>query len=227
MVRPLTTQKKTSTTTPTATTKRQHEKKGLYINKILYHTKSVRFTASSCGAASIDLIHSLVFFFYYSYIVVTGCAILFSLRIGSCRRQCFVNETAAVNRMSDDILIKEYPWINLDFFQQIFDQKLFCNQSIRVCDFSIALALQPGENYGSQIVRAHVKYVHGDDVIITNAGSVSAHKSVSLIMKASLGSRVVRSCNVFEKEIFMFEEIIPKVENLLRNFGIVTKMAPA
>lgn len=94
-------------------------------------------------------------------------------------------------------------------------------------DFTIELALKPGENYGSQIVRAHVKYVHGDDVIRSKEGSVTECESVSLIMKASLGTRLVRSCNVFEKEIFMFEEIIPKVEKLLRDFGVGTKMAPA
>lgn len=56
---------------------------------------------------------------------------------------------------------------------------------------------------------------------------MTEYESVSLIMKASLGTRLVRSCNVFEKEIFMFEEIIPKVEKLLRDFGVGTKMAPA
>lgn len=132
--------------------------------------------------------------------------------------------------MSSNGLLDDYPWITVDLLEDALRCKLLCVESIRVRDFDVELALKPGENYGSQIVRAHIRYVCNGDAETGEGspqeGESSAVKTVPVVIKASLGSRLVRSCNVFEKEIFMFENIIPKVELLLREFGIATKMAP-
>lgn len=132
--------------------------------------------------------------------------------------------------MCSNNILEEYPWITIELLEDALKGKLLSDQSISVQTFDIELALKPGENYGSQILRAYIKYVCSGDGK-NGAGSPqddesSAVKTVPVVIKASLGTRLVRSCNVFEKEIFMFNDIIPKVEQLLRAVGIHTKMAP-
>lgn len=117
--------------------------------------------------------------------------------------------------MNQTSLLRKYPWISIELFENILKNQ--SGQAIDVVDLNVEAALRPGENYGSQIIRATVKYKRD--------GSED-QSSESFIIKASLGSEVVRSVNVFEKEIFMFQVIIPKVEKLLNDIGIETKIAP-
>lgn len=131
--------------------------------------------------------------------------------------------------MTCDTLLLEYPWISPDLFETALKHTLLKDQSIVVRDFRVELALKPGENYGSQILRAHIKYVCSNDGETSERSlenDRSNFKTVSVIIKASLGSRVTRSVNVFEKEIFMFENVIPRLEKLLKDAEIETRMAP-
>lgn len=130
--------------------------------------------------------------------------------------------------MSCELLLADYPWINIDFLKDVLRNNLSNLSTINVCDFTIKPALKPGENYGSQIIRAHVNYSFSDDVESSTSipcDDLLKMHTVSLIIKASLGAKLVRSVNVFEKEIFMFKEIIPKVENVLKDAGIITNIS--
>lgn len=121
--------------------------------------------------------------------------------------------------MTHELFLSEYPWIKIGVFEDIFRKHSFHHGLTGIIDFELTSVLKPGENYGSQILRATVQCMSDGD---TNRWQKS------MIIKASLGlgSRVVRSVNVFEKEIYMFLELIPNVERVLGNGGIETKIAP-
>lgn len=100
--------------------------------------------------------------------------------------------------------------------------------------FAVCPALSAGENYSSQIIRATVSYQldairsdgnHNDSS--SSSSSTADEQSKTYIIKASLGDKLIRSCDTFAKEIGIFTCVLPKVERLLRDAEIPTKIAPA
>lgn len=118
-------------------------------------------------------------------------------------------------KMAHEKLLAEYPYLTEDLFESILVKPPFDYKDLRIVEFNVVPALKPGENYGSQIIRAAVKFTHSD---------VNAVQTKTFIIKANCG--VSRSVDVFAKESFIFEEVIPKVEQLLRKVGIDTKIGP-
>lgn len=105
---------------------------------------------------------------------------------------------------SQNNLLAEYSWIDFNFFKRILNED-FTVQN--VYHFDIQPALQNGENYSSLLIRASVEYTLDD--------SCEIHAK-HFIIKTSLGSQLVRSRNVFAKEIFIYNNIVPRIQNVLQ-----------
>lgn len=120
-----------------------------------------------------------------------------------------------------DKIVKQYPWLSNEFFGTILRKEL-AKPKLLVTVMYLENALQPGENYGSQIIRAHLRYIH--DAV------TEKEETLSLIVKAKLvnadGPRVFADLDVFEREITVYQQILPKVEALYRSIGQPTKFAP-
>lgn len=112
----------------------------------------------------------------------------------------------------DQDICSKYPWINVEFFEQILnkDEKI-----VKVIKFDLLPALNNGENYSSFLIKAVVQY-----------GVDGNNHTKTLIIKATLGEQLVRSCNVFSKEICIYETIAPQIENALKMANIPFKLTP-
>lgn len=105
---------------------------------------------------------------------------------------------------SENNLLSEYSWIDFDLFKRILNEEFMVKN---INHFDIQPALQNGDNYSSFLLRATVEYTLDD--------SIEMQKK-HFIIKTSLGSQLIRSRDVFAKEIFMYNHIVPRIENILR-----------
>lgn len=107
----------------------------------------------------------------------------------------------------------KHSWINNAFFEQILNNN---GNSVRVVTFHLSPALSNGENFSSNLMRAVVEY-------ITEGSSELSSKC--FVIKAAL-DQLVRSCNVFAKEIHIYESIMPRIEDALKTVNISIKLTP-
>lgn len=113
---------------------------------------------------------------------------------------------------SQDFFLK-YPWLNNARFKRILSAH--GEKEIIIDRFNIEPALCNGENYSSYMIRATVYYSDGN-----------ATHTKQFIIKATLGEQLVRSRNVFAKEICIYESIVPHIENALNTAHIPNKLTP-
>lgn len=118
----------------------------------------------------------------------------------------------------------QYNWIDNDLFQRIL-KKEHEPCTVQVLNYDLKLALKPGENYASQMIRARVYFTKQDP-----SSGASEKGEISFIIKAIIRNDVVQELmdemNVFEKEIIIYEYVLPAVERLLLNIGESGKLAP-
>lgn len=117
--------------------------------------------------------------------------------------------------MSKESLLKSYSWITRKFLEVILSREI--SSPISIIQFTVQPAIQEGENYSSQLIRVRIDFVEKID---------RPTKCKSLIIKASLGEQLVRSRNVFAKEIVIFTQFIPSVEQMFREHGIDFDIGP-
>lgn len=117
--------------------------------------------------------------------------------------------------MSSESLLKSYSWITREFLEAILSRETTFPISIN--QFTVQPAIQEGENYSSQLIRVHIDFQEKVD---------RPTKCKSLIIKASLGERLVRSRNVFAKEIDIFTQFIPCIEQTFCEHGIDIDIGP-
>lgn len=112
-----------------------------------------------------------------------------------------------------DLLIK-YPWIDLNLFKNILNNDLPVKDILRIL---VKSAVENGENFSSFLLRACVEFtINTENDIFTK----------QFIIKTSLGDKLIRSRDVFAKEIFIYEKIIPRIEHILRHRNIAVKLIP-
>lgn len=120
--------------------------------------------------------------------------------------------------MSQDIvsLQEEYPWITLQFLQNILRQKFESN--IIIENYSVKPAIARGENYCSQLIRITINYALNNHT----------KKSMNLIIKADVigNDGMSTELNMFLKEITVYREIMPKVKSLLLKIDDSNKFGP-
>ncbi|XP_039429594.1 uncharacterized protein LOC120413009 [Culex pipiens pallens] len=121
--------------------------------------------------------------------------------------------------MESKSILENYPYLTKEYLEGILrsDQ---CEGSITVKDFEVVPALGKGENYSSDILRVKVNYVTGS----------SNHRTQSYIVKSSLASEgmaeMLEEYDVFHREIGVYKNVMPKVEQLLASIGYTKKLAP-
>lgn len=111
-----------------------------------------------------------------------------------------------------EVLANPHIWLNNALLERILSKP---EEPIEIKRFDVQPALVDGENYSSQLSRVSVHYVDKNGPHL-----------IRLIVKSSLGDKLVRSRNVFAKEIYIYQEVVPQIENLLKSSNISTKLSP-
>lgn len=116
-----------------------------------------------------------------------------------------------------DDLQSIYPWISVELFQRIL-AKEFPTHTVKVEAFTISAAVPEGENFGSQMIRAVVQYQLDNNP-----------KEYRFVIKALDYKERIKilseEMQVFQREIYNYNRVIPAVENMLAEIGDDTKMA--
>lgn len=119
-------------------------------------------------------------------------------------------------------LAKHYQWCNADFFHEIISKE-YPDETISIENVNLKPALKFGENYASQMVRAIIQYRFG------NAANDQLQE-IRFVIKALLinekMAELTKEYKIFDKEIIMYEHILPVVEKLLTEVGDHSKLAP-
>lgn len=122
------------------------------------------------------------------------------------------------DKMSSDLLLQSYPWIDERFLEAILSRET--SSHVTINRFELQPAIAEGENFSSQLIRAVIDYEYGDE----NDDRLS--RSQSMIIKASLGEKMVRSRDVFTKEMEIYSKIIPTIERLFRDYSLDVHFGP-
>lgn len=108
-----------------------------------------------------------------------------------------------------------YPWICNAFFERILSQ---CNrnhqQSISVSGYTLNAALEKGENYASQMIRANVQFTE----LNSSSSTTLSHSFIIKATHPNADSQTVEKMQ-FRKEITAYLQVIPAVEKLLQSIG--------
>lgn len=99
-------------------------------------------------------------------------------------------------------------FLNKSFFEEAL-RNGFNNPDIILYEWSVTMGSKSGDNYCSEIYRANIVYGH----------SGARGINISLIVKAMPyqphRGPILEDLNVFEKEVFMYTEIMPRIAELL------------
>lgn len=109
-------------------------------------------------------------------------------------------------------MINDIAWLNNDLFEKILSKS---DESIHIKRIDIQPAFGNGENFSSQLMKVNVEYIEKN-----------VDHSIKFIIKTTLGEKLVRSRDVFAKEICIYEKIIPHFEVILKSANIQTTLTP-
>lgn len=112
-----------------------------------------------------------------------------------------------------------YEWLNSDFFHRILsvDNE---NQTIKILDYQVKPALNYGENYASQMIRATVTY------LINGIEERGQRFVIKALVLNEVMANMTKEFKIFDKEIMVYQNILPAVEKLLKLAGDNTKLSP-
>lgn len=121
-------------------------------------------------------------------------------------------------KMSSETVLESYLRITKELLESILCRESSSPASIN--QINVQSAVEEGENYSSQLLRVRIDYE------IDEEPTDRRIRCKSLIIKASLGNKLVRSRNVFVKEIEVFIKIIPAAEQMFHGLGFDIRFAP-
>lgn len=108
------------------------------------------------------------------------------------------------------------PWINKFLFKELIE-KDHSNKSVFVERYSLEPAVSAGENSASEVIRAKVIY----------SIDTTSKRKINFVIK------IQKSCDdsfkqkeLFLREIAVYQNILPRAEELLRSINDETKLAP-
>lgn len=114
--------------------------------------------------------------------------------------------------MADQEIVHASFWLSEKLFEKILSKQ---GEAVHIKQFHIKSAFCNGENFSSQLMRVFVEY-----------SANNAIHSEKMIIKTTLGEKMVRSRDVFAKEICIYEEIVPQIEKILESANISMKLTP-
>lgn len=103
-------------------------------------------------------------------------------------------------------LVASYPWITADFLQNILRKEI---DACTVSSFHLKNALGKAENFASHMISTLIVFRRDTD---------THEECIELLIKASLSNAIEAQFvdSVFCKEVKVYQEIVPAVEQLLR-----------
>ncbi|XP_037942826.1 uncharacterized protein LOC119675691 [Teleopsis dalmanni] len=124
----------------------------------------------------------------------------------------------AADNFNDDELVAP-KWLNNDFLKEVI-QSYEKNKDVKVTNFKLTPGTVKGDHFASVMFRAHVDYKlrhsrYSKSVIIKTMPEVQGLKK-----------EMLENSHIFETEIKMYTEILPKLESVLRSIGDDTKIGP-
>ncbi|XP_037947057.1 uncharacterized protein LOC119678993 [Teleopsis dalmanni] len=124
----------------------------------------------------------------------------------------------ATENFNDDELVAP-KWLNNDFLKEVI-QSYEKNKDVKVTNFKLTPGTVKGDHFASVMFRAHVDYKLRH-----------SRYSKSVIIKTmpeaqGLKKEMLENSHIFETEIKMYTEILPKLESVLRSIGDDTKIGP-
>lgn len=125
-----------------------------------------------------------------------------------------------MNQLNGDINFEaNYPWITKEFFQNILQKEFSLKNGVIVQNYHLKHALSLGENYASLMIRCILTY---------KINNVEEH--INFVIKVPVPIKELREIfdemKLFEKEIIMYEQVLPAVDKLLLSVGDHVKLAP-
>lgn len=102
-----------------------------------------------------------------------------------------------------------------DFLNKAYLEKVLQkheNESIRVQDFDCKPAVAAGNNYASLLLRVNVKY-------IKNAEDLEKSLIIKTVVADAEMAKMVIENGIYQKELVMYDRILPKFQNLLTSHG--------
>lgn len=104
-------------------------------------------------------------------------------------------------------LISLYPWITIDFLQNVLQKATKSNSKLQ--GFLLKNAVAKGENYASQMIRCTLRF---------KEDSQHSEQTLDIIIKAMISDEFVKNVvgEVFSNEVKVFQTILPVVETILQ-----------
>ncbi|XP_058448690.1 uncharacterized protein LOC131428663 [Malaya genurostris] len=132
---------------------------------------------------------------------------------------CTTSPNRNLLAMETNNIIEKYSYITREYLEDVL-RKEQCESAINVKDFSVVMALAKGENYSSDILRVKVNYVTGSN----------NHRTQTYIIKSQVITEgmadILEEYDVFHREIAVYNNVMPKVEQILAEIGYTNKLAP-
>lgn len=113
---------------------------------------------------------------------------------------------------------EKYSWLNKLYFEKLLHR----DNGITVTNIALEAASGKGEHFSSDMIRAKVEYSINGNSLINNTSLIIKSVTVSDPQMEKL----LRSMGIFEKEIIIYQQILPEVEKLLNSVGDLTKLSP-
>lgn len=113
-------------------------------------------------------------------------------------------------------MTEENNWLNKEFFEEIFAKNY---KSEKILGVIADATGGNGENYASQMFKARINYeVDGTEE--------TKHVMVKSMSRDETSNQMLLAMNVFPKEKEIYANIIPKLEELLKEIGEDIKFGP-
>lgn len=110
-------------------------------------------------------------------------------------------------------ILELYPWIDLDFVQMLVN-KSDCGNNFNVKSFQAEKGVQDGKNFSSNTIRLLVNLFEPG-----NQSNFVRKYFLKVSLQTEDFIKACEECLYYEKEIEVYEKIIPAVENLLRSIN--------
>lgn len=119
-----------------------------------------------------------------------------------------------------NIILELYPWIDLHFVQTLVNKSDF-DKNLTVDSFRVEKGVHAGKNFSSNTIRLFVNLLETD-----NKSNALRVYFLKICLQTEDFAKACEECLYYEKEIEIYNDIIPAAEELLQSIGISAQFAP-
>lgn len=133
----------------------------------------------------------------------------------------FVNgvQKSLIQRHEDSWIIEDLPWITAQYIETCL-KKYFSDESVTIKNLVLKSVTAKGDNYGGVMVR----------ILVTFSRSGYEDVSTSLVLKTQIWnellSKTLKVYDIHNKEMDIYEHVLPKIRILLQGIGEQGDMFP-